>query len=164
MKTSRKKIGFNLHIRTYSYIRGYLSGDFFIFITIFIAVLLFKSNIINAPFHWDALSHVRYSLRILEENIYPNRPSLLFFCLAIIYRLFGFSILLTHLTVITFSALVLFFTYKLSSYLFDNITALGAVLFLFFSPLFFSQSGIINQSVLLTLMCLLCVYYFFKKR
>ena len=127
-------------------------------------VLLFKSNIINAPFHWDALTHVRYSLHISEKNIYPNRPSLLFFYLALLYRLFGFSIPLTHISIILISTSVLFFTYKLASYLFNNTIALGSILFLFFSPLFFSQSGIINQSMPVTLMTLLCVYYFFKKR
>ncbi len=148
-----------------TFFRKYISKDAFVFSLLAIMVFIFKAGVINQPFHWDALQHVGYALRLAYQHIFPARLSgLLFFFLALCYKLFGFSIPLTHIIILVFSSVTLLFTYKLACYLADKHIACGSALLLFFSPLFFAQTGIVNLAIPATCLGVLSVYYFFKRQ
>lgn len=146
-------------------LRKFIVKDTFVFSLLVIMVFICKAGIINQPFHWDALLHVGYALRLAYEHVLPARISgLLFFFLALCYKLFGFSVPLTHIIIFVLSSVTLLFTYKLACYLADQHIACGSALLLFFSPLFFAQTGIINPAIPATCLGVLCVYYFFKRQ
>ncbi|MFC1632479.1 hypothetical protein ACFL2I_08000, partial [Candidatus Omnitrophota bacterium] len=112
------------------------------FLFLLIIVVLFKLPIINMPYHWDALGgSIPGALWIYQHRFVPalgtldfGHPQLFHEILAIIWSIFGYSIWLTHLVVIIFSFLGVYFTYRLGTDLKDRRTGIIAALLLFFSP------------------------------
>ena len=130
-----------------------MKNDIFFGLFLFLLVLLFKIPVLNLPLFGDEMHFVSGSLGILKNHLNPfvefwgYKPPFLFFTTAIVYQLFGFSIIATRLVIVFFAALALFFTYLLGKELFDRKTGILASLLLFISPLFFMQSGLFHVAI-----------------
>ena len=114
-----------------------------IFVVFFILTFLLTSYSFFLPQHWDAFSNlVPAAIYSMENDFTPftpynqGHPPFAFISLAIIFGLFGYSLLASHLYVILLAFLSVFFTYLIAEHLSKStyVGILAASLFLF-SPL-----------------------------
>jgi len=89
-----------------------------------------------------------------------GHPPFIFICLAILYRIFGYSHAVPHVFSAFFGFLGVYGTYLLGSHLHNRRAGFISGLLLFFSPLYFSQSGLVSAEIFLTSLAVLYVYFF----
>lgn len=92
-----------------------------------------------------------------------GRPPLFLELLAFSFVLFGNSLIVAHSLVILFSFLAVLFTHLLGKLLYATRVGFFSSLFLFFSPLYFAQSGILNLEIPLTALTLMTIYFALKE-
>jgi hypothetical protein len=140
-------------------------------IAIFLILLIFctKLPILNVPYNWDEMTLPLISHYISQHNFYPIPPrgllhtSIFYEFFALLYYFLGPSIWLTHLVIIFFSFLAVFFTYLLAKQLYNKFSALLISLLLFSSPLFFAQSGIACLNMPLTALTIMTLYFLLRR-
>jgi len=148
-----------------------LSNKRIVGILLFLLVLLLKLPIINTPHHWDSLGRdIPAAIWILEHNFNPfvgdlnvGHPPFTFELLALSFLIFGKSLSVSHLLVVLFSFLGIYFTYLLALHLFDEHVGIIASLLLFFSPMYFAQSGIPQIEIPFTALTVMTIYFFIKE-
>jgi len=152
--------------------KAFFPGKFFlIFLVIFILLIVIKFNILTAPFHWDAMGYVISA----TENVYDHgviinktgstgHPPLFLIALASAWKIFGKSLLVSHLFNIFLGALGLTFLFFLAGKLYGDKVAVVTTLLLFFNQTFFSQVGIVYLSIALMSMAILSVYFYVKQK
>lgn len=134
---------------------------------VFLIILMLKYPILDLPYHWDGLFYVvPNAVWTAEHDLNPlhpindyGHPPLLYEILAIAYILFGESPAISHLVIICFSFLGVYYTYRLGSYLYNKRIGIYSAALLFFSPMYFAQSGLVLMSVPLTALGVATVYY-----
>ena len=154
-------------------------------------VLIGKTPTMSLPYHWDELeAYVRPAHYVAEAGIwrivpgtYPDAPEYdpavskdnpeetffghppgLYFSLALFYTLFTESIWISHLFILAFAFLGVYYTYRLGSFLFDRVAGLFAALFLFGTPLYFAQAGLVLGDLPITALGVMSVYYALRQR
>lgn len=130
-----------------------------------IAVLVsaLKSGAINLPLFWDESNYALNALLSLRFGI-PARPLFFTSLLKGYIALFGFSASLMHMLNLAFSIITLVFVYRTAEHLFGRRTAVFSALIVFFSPLFYAQSGILTPEMLLTMFSAAAFYYMLSGR
>ena len=139
---------------------------------LFLLVFLMKLPIITMPLHWDDLdNYMAAAMHIYKHGFGsissygPNaggHPPCFFVILALAWRLFGYSIWISHLVVIVIAFLGVYFTYLLGAELQDKKTGLIGALFLLVSPLYFAQAGTLNLDLLTAVLMTSSAYYLCK--
>ena len=154
-------------------------------------VLISKAPTLHLPYHWDELeAYVRPAHYLAAEGLwrvvpgaYPDTPEYepaigrenpeetffghppgLYFSLALLYKLITESVWISHLFAITFAFLGVYYTYRLGSFLFDRVAGLFAALFLFCTPLYFAQAGLVLGDLPITALGVMSVYYAMRQR
>jgi len=154
-------------------------------------VLISKTPTLNLPYHWDELeAYVRPAHYLAQEGLwrivpgtYPDTPEYepaigrenpeetffghppgLYFSLALLYKLITESVWISHLFAIAFAFLGVYYTYRLGSFLFDRVAGLFAALFLFCTPLYFAQAGLVLGDLPITALGVMSVYYALRER
>ncbi len=84
--------------------------------------------------------------------------------MAFLFKLFGQSIWLSHLFIVCFSFVGVYFTYLLGSHLFETRVGVCAALFLFFTPMYFAQSGMYLGDVPVTAFGVMSLYFGLRKQ
>lgn len=147
-----------------------VSNSKLVVLLLFLIVFLFKLPIINMPYYWDGLGTVCGALWIYQHGLIPvlgphdfGHPPLVPEILVMIWSIFGYSIWVSHLVIIIFSFVGIYFTYRLGMELKNKRTGVIAALFLFFSPLYFAQSGILNLAIPLTAFIVTTTYFAIKE-
>ncbi len=142
-----------------------------IILVFIILAFALKSPILNTPHYWDSLNRVHNAHWIKTHSFNPflkegegllsaqGRPPFFLELLAVFWTLFGDSLYVSHLVVVIFSFLGLLFTYLLGKHFFSSNVGFFSSLLLFFSPLYFAQSGILNYAVPLTALSVMVVYF-----
>lgn len=93
-----------------------------------------------------------------------GHPSGLHLTLASLFKLFGQSIWISHLIILLFSFLGIYFTYLLARFLYGNTVGIFSSLFLFFSPIYFAQSGFFLGDIPVTALGVASVYFAIRKK
>jgi hypothetical protein len=138
---------------------------------LFFFLLIFSSKFftLNLSYHWDETNYVYYAkyFSIYGFLSIPPRHDghvpLFSWILAIFYRVFGESPFLSHLIVLSFSFLSLYFTFLFAKQLFNKEIGIIASILLFFSPIFFSISGQSLLDIPLVAFSMMTLYFFIKK-
>ncbi len=156
-------------------IKQYFSNKWIIVLFLFILVVSFKLPIINTPHYWDSINRIHNANWVKDHHFNPFlekgggmlgaqwRPPFFFELLALSWTLLGNSLFVSHSIVILFSFLGVLFTYLLGELLFNSRVGIISSLLLFFSPLYFAQSGILNYAVPLTALSMMTVYFALKE-
>lgn len=154
-----------------------ISPDIIIGAFFLLLIFIGKANTFNLPFYWDEMggyikpSHwlAQGSILRIIPGFYPpymffgHSPGM-YLTLAILYKAFGESIWISHLLAAVFSFLGVFFTYLLAMRLFDRTTGIISALFLFFTPVYFAQSGLVLPDILTTAVGVICVYFMLQEK
>jgi len=138
----------------------------------------------NLPYWWDSAGYVihgaRYYINTNFSSIFlPSdsaitafaHPPFFVFTLALLWRVFGESLLISHIYYLMFVLLAVIFTYLLGKTLVNfreeaasHLVGVGAALFLLFSPVFLAQVGIVYPEIPITAFGVMTVYFFLKKK
>jgi len=175
-------------------IKNLADNKFVVLILLTLLVFMFKFNTINDPYFDDAAFwYVPTSLLISQNNLNPiyrgigipeemqlteirkhpwvsqyisdfSHPPLFYEIMAVSYILLGHSQITSHIIILFFVILTLFFTYLIGREVFNSEEGLLASILLFFSPIFFSQSGRIFPEMAITALTLVTFYFVFKER
>lgn len=155
----------------------------FIFLLIVITVIFWLPTI-DTPFWWDSAGFVVHAARYYLENnfnsfILPSdatisaiaHPPLFAFLLALTWKIFGDSLLVSHLFYLPFIILAVIFTYLLGKKIANSknktanhLVGFSAALLLFFTPLFLAQVGIVYPEIPTAAFGVMTVYFFLKRR
>jgi 4-amino-4-deoxy-L-arabinose transferase-like glycosyltransferase len=139
------------------------------------ALLVFLAHLpyLGLPYFWDELGQfVPAALDILNDGAWiphstaPNaHPPGVMAYLALVWRIAGYSIAATRLSMLALAAAAVIFTYFLGRHLSsDRAPALLAVLFLLLDPLFYTQSMLAQLDMPAMLFTLLALWLFLADR
>ncbi len=135
-----------------------------------LALVLLKSNTLKTPFHWDVMGW----LVPAAENIYNHgifiaktgsngHPPLFLSVLAVAWKIFGKTLLVSHALNILFGALGLTCLFFFANRLYGIKTALTATLLLMFNQTFFTQLGLVYLSIPLVFTAVLTVHAYIQR-
>ncbi len=140
-------------------------------------VFISKIGILNLPYNWDEMGAYMTPAHWLAQGslirafpgfhppyIFFGHPPALYLAVAFLFEVFGEKIWLAHLLAVSFSFAGIYFSYLLGSRLAGRKTGIFASLILFFSPLYFAQSGMVHADLIVTAFGVMCVYFFFHER
>lgn len=153
------------------------SPDCIIIISLILLVVASKANVLNLPYYWDEMgAYLRPTHWLTQTNLlnvlpgfhppdlFFGHPPAFYFTLSAAHCLFGESILVSHLYALLFAFLGIYFTYLLGQLLFDRTTGIMASVLLFFTPLYFAQSGMMTADIAITALSVMTVYFMLKER
>jgi hypothetical protein len=160
-------------------LRSYVANNkhgiavFLLFLT---AVLLSKSVTLNTPYYWDEMGWARKAHWLSQQSLISSFPGFhsptafwghpagLFFTLAVLFKLFGESIWLSHLLIAGFSFIGVYFTYLLAAFLYGRLVGILSAAFLFTSSLYFAQSGMYLGDIPVTALGVASIYFALRKK
>ncbi len=147
-----------------------------IFFLLLAVVLMSKFGTLNTPYYWDEMGWVRAAHWLSQVNLLSSipgfhppatfwgHPPALHLSLASLYKLFGESIWLSHLLILCFSFLGVYFTYLLGTFLYGRKVGIFSALFLFFSAIYFAQSGMFLGDIPVTALGVMSIYFALRKK
>jgi hypothetical protein len=143
----------------------------------FFAALVFfaKLPILDVPHYWDEMAWVSQGRWLSEGSLLRALPGLrapdafwghppgLHLTLASLVKIFGYSIVLSHLIPVCFAFIGVWFTFLLGRLLYDTKTGFFAALFLFLSSMYFAQSGMFLADVPVAALGVTSVYFALRR-
>jgi 4-amino-4-deoxy-L-arabinose transferase-like glycosyltransferase len=144
-------------------------------VAIIFLILILGSHLffLTTPLTGDARwGFVPGALKIEANNFNPlyddmrlegGHPPFFFELLAISYKVFGYSLLISHLIIILFSFLGVYFTYLLGSLLFNKKIGFLSGILLSFIPTYFSLTNRIEMEIPLLALTVMAIYFALKK-
>lgn len=153
-------------------------GYDFLFGTLLFAILfVFWLPTVGLPYWWDSIYLTQSAFDFLENGFWPlvsnygdfAHPPFLMALFALIWKIFGESLLVSHLVILVFTFAALLYTYLLGKELAKG-EALGrwvgffSAFLLLVSPVFLAQVGIVYFEIPVTTFCLMALYYFLRDK
>ena len=128
------------------------------FLVAFAALVLTHLPLLTLPYFWDEAGYYIPAARdlLLTGNPIPHstaanpHPPLVIAWLAGMWKLFGYSPVVTHIAMLVFAALALAGTYHLARRVANREVAFAAALLLFLYPVFFAQATLAQLDVAAT--------------
>jgi hypothetical protein len=156
-------------------LKEYSNYETLVAIALLIIVAVAKANIINMPYYWDELgayvspAHWLANGSLLRSlpGFHPpymffGHPFAAYLTLATLFKIFGESIFVSHVFILSVSYFGILYTYLLGKYIHNRSVGIIAALLLFYSPLYFAQSGMVNGDVIISTLGVITIYYFLK--
>ena len=141
--------------------------DIFIFFGIVLLVFLLKYPVLSLPYYWDELIfNIPNAISLAESNFNPfavptlNHTFLLHLIIALLFKITNYSISFAHALNFILAGIAMFFTYKVGEKIQNKRLGIIASILLFFTPLFFSQSGLLHHAIALTAFTMMTLYFF----
>ncbi len=145
---------------------------FFAFAAILVAM---HGPLLTLPFHWDELGQfVPAALDLYRDGAWvphsttPNvHPPGVMLLLALVWKIFGFSILSSRLTMLAIAAVGVYLSFLLAIRLSrksPDAPAIAAVVFLIAAPLFYTQSMMVLLDMPAMTLTVLALLLFFDER
>ena len=145
-------------------------------------VVLFWSSTTETPYWWDSAGYVVHAARYYIDTNFSSiflpsdgshvisafaHPPFFVFSLALVWKIFGESLIVSHLFYLIFIGLAIVFTYLLGkkiasseNKLTNHLIGFSSALALLFSPLFLAQTGIIYPEIPIAAFSIMAVYFF----
>ena len=147
-------------------------------------ILVFWFPTRNIPYWWDSAGYIVHAARYYINTNFTSlllpsdsaitafaHPPFFVFTLALVWKIFGESLLISHIFYLIFILLAVIFTYllgkKIANFeneLINHLVGVSAALFLLFSPVFLAQTGIIYPEIPVTAFAVMTIYYFLDKK
>ncbi len=150
--------------------------DITAFLFFLLVVFIAKFSTLNTPYYWDEMGWIRAAHWLSQVNLlrsipgfHPSttfwgHPPALHLSLASLYKLFGESVWLSHLLILCFSFLGAYFTYLLGTFLYGRKVGIFSALFLFFSAIYFAQSGMFLGDIPVTALGVMSIHFALRKK
>jgi len=172
MSTNRLKGAKNEIRRVYRFQTKYknlLDNKTLVLVFIFLLVFILKFPILNTPHIRDGISvYIGPAMSIRDAGLNPLylgiHPPVFYEFLAVTLKVFGESLVVTHIFSLVFTVLFLFYTYLLGKLLYNSVIGLTAAVALFFTPLVFARSGLVQICIPLAVFSIMAVYYYLKNK
>ncbi|MBD3264017.1 MAG: hypothetical protein GF375_02820 [Candidatus Omnitrophica bacterium] len=155
-------------MKKFRFSRLTLKNNWFVAILFAALVFITKSPFFSLPTFWDEQNYIGGTLKVIHNNLnpfvefYAYKPPLVFLLTATCYKIFGEFLVIPRIIIAVFSCLTLWFLFLLGKRLFDEEVGFFSAIILFFSPLFFAQSGLFTASIPFTALTIATVYFFTK--
>jgi 4-amino-4-deoxy-L-arabinose transferase-like glycosyltransferase len=145
-------------------------------LALIIAFIIIKIPYLYLPYYWDEAWVYGPAIRIMEANnlsllpdalpVYYSRghPLLFHFLGAAWLRVFGTSLLSSHVFALTISVALITSVYFISKKMFSPQVGLIACLLLILQPIFQAQSVLVLPEVMLSLFSLLALFFFIRDK
>jgi 4-amino-4-deoxy-L-arabinose transferase-like glycosyltransferase len=145
-------------------------------LVLLIIFVFIKIPYLTLPFYWDEAWVYGPALRIMESKhlsllpdalpVYYSRghPLLFHFLGALWLRIFGTSLLSSHIFALTISICLIISVYVFCSKLLSKPVGLAASLILALQPIFLAQSVLVLPEVMISLFSLLSIFFFLKQK
>lgn len=145
-----------------------INGKFFIALVFLYLVFFFKRQCLNLPAFGDEINYIHGTLTIIKHHLDPfvyywdYKPPVFLMIAASMCKIFGYSLIILRIPILLFSFLMLYFTFLIGKKIYNERTGFLASLLLFFSPQFFSQSGLFYSDILVGALTLSTIYFFLE--
>lgn len=157
---------------------NYKRLSFLFFPLLLIILFVFWWTTKSIPYWWDSAGFVitgakivlKHKFLILDLGLPGAYPHTTFFVvlLALMWKMFGESFLVSHLLMLFFTVLLFVYMFRLTQLLTGskwrgNLVAFLAGILLLFTPVFFAQLGIIYMEIPITAFAVMSVYYYLRR-
>lgn len=140
--------------------------------SIFIFLLILHLPFLRLPYYWDeagyyipaALDFMRHGLLIPRDTLPTGHTPLVMAYLGAVWRLFGFSEVVTRAAMILIAAATVTTTYTLGRRVAGREAGLWAAALLALSPLFFAQSSLVFLDLTAALFTTLALLFALERR
>ena len=151
-------------------------STFLFFVIAAISLILFKLDAITLPYYWDEIGVYGRAVLYMYDNglgllpatlppeISRGHPLLFHFIYALLFNVFGTSVIVGHSISLAFSIILLYVVFKFASDFFNRQTAFLATLILITQPLFVAQSIFVLPEIMLTIFMLLACYFYLHRQ
>lgn len=152
------------------YYNKILDNNLLVFLVFGLLIFSFKLAYVRLPFFWDEVVYSSGVLKVFDNGLNPfvyfdvYKPPLFFLSFALLYKIFGYSIVISHLGMLLISLAVMCFTFLLGKTIYTKEAGFFAALILFFYPSFYTQSVLFYCDMLVVLMTVATVYFYIKQR
>jgi 4-amino-4-deoxy-L-arabinose transferase-like glycosyltransferase len=140
-----------------------------------VVVFVFKFNILHLGYFWDEMGAYAGPAQTLSEGslwtafpgqhspeMFYGHPPLLFLLLAVVFKMFGHHPFAPHVVTVFFASLGVYGTYRLTHFLSGFREGVLAATLLFFSPIYFAQSGICTADIFVASLSVWVIYFYAK--
>ncbi|HEV2416538.1 MAG TPA: glycosyltransferase family 39 protein [Terriglobia bacterium] len=142
------------------------------FLSVFIFLIILHLPFLRLPYYWDeagyyipaALDFMRHGLLIPRDTLPTGHTPLVMAYLGAVWRLFGFSEVVTRAAMILIAAATVITTYTLGRRVAGREAGLWAAALLALSPLFFAQSSLVFLDLTATLFTTLALLFALDRR
>ncbi len=146
-------------------------GRLLVFALFAAVVFVAKLPTLDVSPYWDEMGYVGQAHWLSEVNLIRALPGLrpadafwghppgLHLTLAALAKVFGFSIVLSHLIPLAFAGAGIFFLYLLGRELYDTRTGILSAILLFVSPIYFAQAGMFLADLPVASLGIMSVYF-----
>lgn len=150
--------------------------NLFVSFGFFLIMISLKIWVVGLPYHWDEMAYIipaesiaRGRLIEILPGYYPpykffGHPPGYYVTVAGFYHIFRGDVALIHLVQLSFAFIGVFSTFLLGAQLYNQSVGIFSALFLFFTPIYFTQSPMILSDIPVTSMIMVCLLLFLKKR
>ena len=150
--------------------------SFILLILLIILFIIIKIPYLNLPYYWDEAWVYGPAIRIMEAGnislspdtlpVYYSRGHPLFFHFmgALWLRVFGTSLIVSHIYSLFISLALIISVYLFCKKLFSKKIGVIACLFLLLQPIFQAQSVLLLPEVMLSLFSLLTLFFFISEK
>lgn len=155
-------------------------NDLFLIGVLFLVTLAVWLPTVNIPYWWDSAGFIMKTSQQFLQNNFTNfvpkaeyttfaHPPFFMIFMAVFWKVFGESLLVSHIVSLIFTLLAVFFTYLVGTELTENKTlgrliGFSSAILLIFSPVFLAQVGIIYVEIPSVAFALMAVYFAFKNK
>jgi hypothetical protein len=136
-----------------------------------------KLPTMSTPYYWDETLWIGFAHRLAglplssvlpgqhePATAFANRAPGLFVLMALLFKLSGPSIWLSHFVIACFAYVGVYYTFRLGALLYGSAAGVMAALFLFFNGMYFAQAGMFLADVPVTACGVACVFHAVRRR
>lgn len=150
--------------------------DAAVLVGLLLLVALTKLPLLGTPYYWDETLWIGFAHRLARLELwrvlpglhepfeFGNRPPGLFLPMATLFKLTGFSIWLSHLVILAFAFVGVWYSYRLASLWYGRLAGAFAALFLFLNATYFAQSAMFLADLPVAALAVTTIYYGVQRR
>ncbi len=155
------------------WLRAALASEGVLAIGTLTVILALNAPFFQLPYYWDSLWIIAGAEGILENDFKPLLPAawdmiahpvLLHEILALTWLVLGQALWVSHLVMVGFAFLTVYFTYCVGRQIYDRRTGVVAASLLLFYPLFRTQSTVVLLDLPTAAFAIMAVYFLLRRR
>lgn len=154
-------------------LRGFVTKEGSLAIGMLTLILALNAPFFQLSYYWDSTWIIAATEHILENGFKPllppgwdliSHPVLLHEILALAWLVLGRALWVSHLVIVGFAFLTVYYTYRVAQLLYDRRTGIIAALLLTFYPLFRAQSTVVLLDLPTAAFAIMAIYFLLRQK